>query len=123
MAQRDGPAMYIELLQRNRVPVAGQSLEVGQYLRRKGFVDLEQIDISHSPAGAFQREGDRLDRRVEQPGRFYRRLRVGDDAGDRLVAVSFGIIAAAEYQRRCAVIEAGGLAGSDLTVFLKCWGQ
>jgi hypothetical protein len=89
--------------------------------RRKGFVDLDPLDVTELPPGAVDCLAHRRDRSKAEHPRLHRRDAVRDKARCRTEAAAFREILICQYHRRSPAVEAGRVAGGDRAIGTKRW--
>ena len=55
MTQRNRAAVNVEFLHGQGMPILREAFYVGQHLRGKGFVRLDEVEVVDLRAGLFQR--------------------------------------------------------------------
>src|SRR5271157_267457 len=88
---------------------------------RKCFIEFEKVDILVAvPTGFGEQFFDRVDRSHHDPFGLETADGLRDDARDGFFAEAFGPALACDYDSGGPIIGAGGIAGSDGTIFLEC---
>ncbi len=78
MPERDRAAVDVDFL---RIEI--EFLHAGQRLRRKGFVQLDQVDLVKRESGLLEHLADRRDRADAKQFRLHARRRVADESRER----------------------------------------
>ncbi len=106
MAERDGAAVDVDL-----VLVDPEHADRVQRDRSERLVDLPQVDVLGLQAGLLERDLGGVRRRAREVGEVVGDLRLGDDRGQRLLAVALGPLVAGQHERAAAVVDARRVAG------------
>src|SRR4051794_31622302 len=114
MADGDGAAVRIDA---RVLEIHVHELEAAEHLARKGLVYLDDVHVGELEAGALERARDRIRRTDAHDARLDAGARGRADANQGLFAVALAPLAAAEDERRGAVIDTGGVAGGDHAAF------
>src|SRR4051812_4795767 len=115
MAERDGAAVYIELVERDfseraialemlaREIGGGRARQAREGLRGEGFVDFDEIRLFDADAGLFFQLRQREDRSEPHAHRIAACISVTRERAERLQTEARGLVLAHDQQRDGAV--------------------
>src|SRR3954469_10838009 len=115
MAERDRAAVDVDLVAREAELFLDREI-----LARERFVHFDEIDVVERQAGLRQRPARCRRRSHAHQRRIDAGRRPRDQPADRLQLMPVDRFARREDQRRAAVDDAAGIAGSDRAVLLEC---
>ena len=114
MAERDRASVHVDLVH------VGLQLDFpGLYHRGKGLVDLGQVDVIHGHVVALEDLPGGRDRAGKHDHRVDTDRSLVDDPGAGLQTELVGLFPGHQQHRGGTVGNLGGVAGSDLAVFLE----
>src|SRR5271165_4800853 len=114
MTEGDRAAVYIHVFD-----IPAKILVDRACLGSEGFICLYQVEIVGRPASFFQRHAAGRDWSGTHNRRIDAGRRPGDDAGERAQTALLGIRCAHQHDSGGAVVDAGGVAGSDRSVLVE----